>query len=77
MNKTEILRTVNKEIKAKGYKAISLTWVSTEWIKYDGWLKETVGMSWRNGKLKLQNINGTASINKSITVQSDGAWEIK
>jgi hypothetical protein len=77
MTKKQILKTVNKEIKDKGYKAISLTWVSTEWIKYDSFLKETVGMSWRNGKLKLQSINGTASMNKSITVESNGSWEIK
>ena len=77
MTKKQILKAVNKEIKAKGYKAISLTWVSSEWIKYDGFLKETVGKSWRNGKLKLQNINGTALMDKSITVESNGSWEIK
>tara|TARA_R100000655_G_scaffold71369_2_gene109758 strand:+ start:11700 stop:11933 length:234 start_codon:yes stop_codon:yes gene_type:complete len=77
MTKKQILKAVNKEIKSKGYKAISLTWVSSEWIKYDGFLKETVGKSWRNGKLKLQNINGTALMDKSITVESNGSWEIK
>jgi len=77
MNKQKILSTVNREIKSKGYKAISLTWVSSGWIKYDGFLKDTREMSWRNGKLKLQNTKGTISMNKSITVQSNGAWEIK
>ena len=59
MTKKQILKAVNKEIKSKGYKAISLTWVSSEWIKYDGFLKETVGKSWRNGKLKLHEPLGS------------------
>ena len=77
MTKKQIINKVNEEIRSKGYEAVSLKWLGTEWTKYDEDNFWKQGMKWRIGKVKLQNLSGTKSITKTITVESNGAFEIR